>query len=99
MGRRKWSPVLKITCKTILCYSLTISRRKGCHVGPRVLQSFSKVTGVSNTYLPTKEEYAQPGLEYKRFHPIRVDREYLRATYMESLAQAWEDTGRGRDQQ
>ena len=65
MGGRQWSPELKIARKTILYYALTISRKKGCYVGERVIIRLARTLGVANEKYPIEECYAHLDLAYK----------------------------------
>ena len=55
--------------ETILYYALTISRKKGCHVGARVIKRLARSLGESNEIYPIKEYYAYLDLAYK--HTIK----------------------------
>ena len=96
MGGRQWSPELKIARKTILYYALTISRKKGCHVGARVVKRLASSLGITNEKYTIEECYVHLDLAYKQYHQVRINHDILRTTYIESLAEAWEDAGQGK---
>ena len=86
---------MKIARKIILYYALTILRKKGCHVGARVIKRLARSLGVSNKKYPIEVCYAHLDLAYRQYHRVRINHETLRTTYIESLAEAWEDAGQG----
>ena len=72
MGGRQWSPELKIARKTILYYALTISKKKGCHVGARVVKRLASSLGITNEKYTIEECYAHLDLAYKQYHQVRI---------------------------
>ena len=82
MGGKQWSPALKIARKTILYYSLIISRKKRCHVGARVLKRLAISLSIPNENYSIDEYYAYLDLAYAQYHRFNIDHETLRTTYI-----------------
>ena len=89
MGGRKWSPALKKARDTILYWTLTLRRMKGCKVGTRRLIRLQKKLKIKGSNIHSravvKTKLTDAYLHYK---VCRANHEQLRLNHQESLAKA-----------
>jgi hypothetical protein len=96
MGGVLWSPEVQHSMDTILLWQLVYKRRRGVHVGSRVIQRAARKVGIVNPLSLSREEAAAALRQaYRNYSAIKRNAPALRKTWLENLAQALSDAGKG----
>ena len=96
MGNVKWSPKLQQARDRISYYKLTLSRRRGCKVGARVLQTLSRKLNENNLKLTNNELEKCLETANQDYLKVKKDHEKERKSFLEDLAEALEANGKGK---
>ncbi len=96
MGGIWWCPELQHIRDTILYYKLSISRKKRCKVGARILKRLSKKTGINAENQTLKELEINLSRSFKQYKEKRKHAKDMRKNFIESLAEELERRGKGK---
>jgi hypothetical protein len=96
MGGVSWSPDVQRSMDLILLWQLVCKRKKGVHVGSRVIQRVASKVGVSNALSSSLEEAVSSLRQAHRDYKVtKRNAPSSRKTWLENLAQALSEAGKG----
>jgi hypothetical protein len=96
MGGVLWSPEVQHNMDVILLWQLVCKRRKGVHVGSRVIQRLATKTGLPNAMSSSFEDALSSLRQaHRTYKASKRNAPSLRKTWLENLAQALSEEGNG----
>ena len=96
MGAIAWSPAIQKSKTTILYITLTMRRKVGRNVSARYLMRLSKKLGINLEHMTVYQLQEERSRVRKIYNKQKKEASKLGLTYLESLAEALEEAGKGK---